>query len=276
MKENKKDKVSDLISDVYDVNKTLVMGILNATPDSFFSDSRCLNENEIVSRVSTMLAEGASIIDIGGCSTRPGGILTSEEEELRRVDHALQCVRKVYPSIALSVDTFRSSVARMAVEDFDVSIINDVYSYDKDVRMLDTIASLNVAYVLTHSREINSDCCDFMKEIFCFFADKIKELKEKGVERIYVDPGYGFGKTMEQNFQLLARQLELKSFGYPILAGLSRKRMVWQTLGITPEESLNGTSVLNTLAVRQGASLLRVHDVKAAVEVVRLTSSCTY
>lgn len=247
----------------------LIMGIINITPDSFFDASRCENEDSILSKTEQMVREGASILDIGACSTRPGSSPTSEEEEMKRMRFALGLIREKYPEVRLSVDTFRSNIARMAVKEFGVEIVNDVYGNDKE--MFDTIADLGCAYVLTHPSEVDSTSSDdLIRKIFVFFAKRIDTLRSKGVQNILVDPGFGFGKTMGQNFELLSLSRELKALGCPLLIGISRKRMIWQSLGITPQESLNGTSVLNTLALTQGANILRVHDVKEAKQCVDL------
>lgn len=258
----------------YKSKHPVVMGILNVTDDSFFSSSRCQSTAELLKKVDLFTNNGVSILDVGACSTRPGATFVSEKEELERLLPALEVLRNHYPDSIISVDTFRGNVVRKVVEEFDVDIINDVFSFDKDETMLDVVASLNRTYVLMHSGEINTGKSDFMKEIFRFFVKKIKILEDRGVKDIIIDPGYGFGKTMEQNFQLLSHQSELLQLGYPILAGLSRKRMVWQSLNVKVEEALNGTTVLNTIALQQGAHILRVHDVKEAMEAVKLWSLC--
>lgn len=258
----------------YKSKHPVVMGILNVTDDSFFSSSRCQSTAELFKKVDLFTNNGVSILDVGACSTRPGATFVSEKEELEQLLPALEVLRNHYPDSIISVDTFRGNVARKVVEEFDVDIINDVFSFDKDETMLDVVASLNRTYVLMHSGEINTGKSDFMKEIFRFFVKKIKILEDRGVKDIIIDPGYGFGKTMEQNFQLLSHQSELLQLGYPILAGLSRKRMVWQSLNVKVEEALNGTTVLNTIALQQGAHILRVHDVKEAMEAVKLWSLC--
>jgi dihydropteroate synthase len=258
----------------YKSKHPVVMGILNVTDDSFFSSSRCQSTAELLKKVDLFTNNGVSILDVGACSTRPGATFVSEKEELERLLPALEVLRNHYPDSIISVDTFRGNVVRKVVEEFDVDIINDVFSFDKDETMLDVVASLNRTYVLMHSGEINTGKSDFMKEIFRFFVKKIKILEDRGVKDIIIDPGYGFGKTMEQNFQLLSHQSELLQLGYPILAGLSRKRMVWQSLNVKVEEALNGTTVLNTIALQQGAHILRVHDVKEAMEAIKLWSLC--
>lgn len=246
-----------------------IMGIVNITPDSFFEGSRCESESQIVERTQKLLAEGASIIDVGACSTRPGSAPVSEEEEIIRMRNALQIIRKEFPQACLSIDTFRASVAQMSVEEFGADIINDVYGCDE--KMYETVGQLNCSYVLMHYKEVDSSSKeDFIKKILAFFAIEIEKLEQCGVKKIIVDPGFGFGKTMEQNFALLSMMSELKVLGHPILSGISRKRMVWQTLDITPADALNGTTVLNTFSLVQGADILRVHDVKEAYQCVEL------
>ncbi len=247
------------------------MGIINVTPDSFFKESRCENEEALLSKTAKLLSEGADIFDIGACSTRPGSAPVSEGEELERMDRALRSIRKAYPSIRLSIDTFRASVAQMAVTEYGAEIVNDVYG--SDPKMIDTVAQLGCTYVYTHPFEIDSSSPnELIRKIFVFFAEGIEMMKGKGVNsgNIIIDPGFGFGKTAEQNFELFSGIHELKSLGCPILVGISRKRMIWQTLGITPDEALNGTTVLNTLALTEGADILRVHDVKEAKQCVNL------
>ncbi len=260
-------------SNGYGCKSPIVMGIVNVTPDSFFSDSRCDSESDIIRNVEAHIKGGASIIDIGACSTRPGSMAVSECEEFDRLLPALEAVRKKYPNILLSVDTFRGEVAKIAVQEYGVDIINDVYAFDRDEKMLDVVAQLNVPYVLMHYGVVNGDVVACVKS---FFEEKLRILRDKGVKNIILDPGYGFGKTMEQNFELLSRQGELQSLHLPVLAGLSRKRMVWQTLESTPEDALNGTTVLNVIALQQGASILRVHDSREAYEAIRLLSLCRY
>lgn len=253
----------------YIKNQPQVMGIINITPDSFFKDSRCESKEAILSKIERFIEEGASIFDIGACSTRPGSAPVDEEEELSRMRNALMVIRNAHPDICLSIDTFRASVARMSVEEFGAQIINDVYG--SDPKMAETVAELDCSYVFTHPHEVDSSTPDeLIRKIFAFFADGTKALREKGVQKIIIDPGFGFGKTMDQNFALLSSQLELKALGYPLLVGISRKRMIWQTLDITPDEALNGTTVLNTLSLIGGADILRVHDVKEAKQCIDL------
>lgn len=257
------------MTNTYTQKNPQVMGIINITPDSFFKGSRCETKDAILSRIDQFKAEGATIFDIGACSTRPGSAPVSEEEELSRIGNALELIREAHPDICLSIDTFRASVARMAGKEYGAQIINDVYGCDP--AMADTVADLGCTYVYTHPFEVDSSSPnELIRKIFAFFAEGIKSLREKGVEHIIVDPGFGFGKTMDQNFELFSLMHELKSMGYPLLVGISRKRMIWQTLDITPDDALNGTTVLNTLALVEGADILRVHDVKEAMQCVEL------
>ena len=260
----------------------LVMGILNCTPDSFFEGSRKQTEEEIAVRASEIIDVGGSIIDVGAFSTRPGAVQVSEEEEMSRLRFALDIVRRQQADAVLSIDTFRHDVAKMAVEEYGAAIINDVsggnpegsfggesstdYVTDDDADcapVLDEGWHGDVAYILMSSQGP-------LEETMKFFAHRVRQLRRRGQRDIILDPGFGFGKTMEQNFDTLQRMDLLQEFGLPVLAGLSRKTMIWRTLGITPAEALNGTTVLNTIALMKGASILRVHDVREAVEAVKL------
>lgn len=250
-------------------NKPQIMGIINITPDSFFAASRCQDDEKILSQTKKMIEQGASIIDIGACSTRPGSAPVGEEEEMKRMRHALEIIRQEFPDTCLSIDTFRASVAEMSVKEYGAQIVNDVYGCDE--KMYETVGKLKCSYILTHCHEVNSTSNEeLIKKIFLFFAKEIGKLEEKGVRDIIIDPGFGFGKSMEENFALLATTSQLKALGHPILVGISRKRMIWQTLEITPADALNGTTVLNTLALTQGADILRVHDVEEAHQCVEL------
>ena len=268
-----------LNGELLDISKPIIMGILNVTPDSFYSLSRARSSISIARRAEQIINEGGDIIDVGGYSSRPGAEDISVAEEMARVRSALREVRQVAPSALISVDTFRSEVAAMSVEKFGATIINDISSGELDRSMFSTVARLGVTYILMHMRGTpqtmhikaqEQEDSKFMKEIFGHFAVRINELHELGVKDIILDPGFGFGKTMHQNFLLLRHLKEFKVFELPILAGLSRKSMIYKTLGCTPEEALNGTTALHTHALTQGANILRVHDVKEAVECVEL------
>ena len=245
-----------------DLSEPQVMGIINLTPDSFFAASRKQADGEIVARCHQILLEGGTIIDVGACSTRPGGELVSEEEEMRRLRNGLALIRKELPEAILSIDTFRPEVARMCIEEFGADIINDVEGSEE---MFQMVARLRTPYIyMTRKATVHDVLIDF--------AQTVQRLRDLGQKDIILDPGFGFGKTLEQNFQLLNELEKLLVMELPLLVGMSRKRMVWQTLGITPDESLNGTTVLNTVALQKGASILRVHDVKEAVEAVKIIS----
>ena len=251
----------------------LVMGVVNVTPDSFFADSRADGEQLLLRRCAAMIEEGADIIDVGGCSTRPSGEFVSTEEELERVSSAFKLLRRHFPDAVFSVDTFRAEVARVSVSEYGAAIINEVSGFDWDDGMLDVVAELNVPYVLTHTRGVAGDeplYGDFIPEIFKHLADKMWQLRQRGVKDILVDPGFGFGKSLQQNYALMSHLEEFSMFDAPILVGVSRKSMITRLLGISPDDALNGTTVLNTVALMKGASVLRVHDVRAAREAVEV------
>ena len=259
-----------------DLSQPQVMGILNVTPDSFYAGSRGVAERDIIDRLRQMTDEGASIIDIGAYSSRPDADDVSTEEEMARLRHALNLVRQHQPDVVVSVDTFRADVARMCVEEYGVAMVNDISAGEMDDEMFPTIARLGVPYIAMHMKgtpqtmQINPQYEHFLKEIFYFFSEKVQKLRDLGVKDIIIDPGFGFGKTMEHNYQLMNHLEEFKLFGLPLLVGISRKSMIYKLLGTTPEEALNGTTVLNTIALQKGAHILRVHDVKAAVETVKI------
>lgn len=266
----------------------VVMGILNCTPDSFFAGSRKQTEKEIADRANQIVAEGGSIIDVGAFSTRPGASEVSQEEEMNRLRHALPIVAREQPGVAISVDTYRPDVARMAVEEYGADIINDVSEggitgivgkpleerydvADGDERfkqypaIFRMMGRLKVPYILM---SVQGNIHDMLIN----FAKEVQQLRDLHVNDIILDPGYGFGKTQEENFAILRDQRKLEVLGLPILAGLSRKRLIWKTLGLTADEALNGTTVVNTVALANGASILRVHDVKEATQAVKLST----
>ena len=245
------------------LERPLVMGILNATAESFYEASQMHTASAVAERTLAMLREGASIIDVGGCSTKPGLAPVSEEEEMRRLGMALAVVRKVAPEAVLSVDTFRASVAERCVKDFGVQVINDV-SGGADERMFDVVAGLQVPYVLTCGKAPGAT-------LMCDLAERIDRLHLMGVNDVVVDPGFGFGKTLDDNYRLMAHLEGLHLLECPLLVGVSRKSMIYKFLGVTPDEALNGTTVLHTIALMKGAHILRVHDVRAAVEAVAIT-----
>lgn len=258
------------------LSQPLVMGIVNVTPDSFYAASRTPSVEQILQRTRRILDEGAAIIDMGAYSSRPGAENVSPQEEMNRLRLGLSAVRKEHPEAIISVDTFRADVARMAVEEFGVQIINDISGGELDEQMFPTVARLGVSYILMHMRgtpqtmQAEPHYDDLMAEVTLYFAQKIEQLHELGVADIILDPGFGFAKTLNHNYELLHHMQELQTFGLPLLVGVSRKSMIYKLVGGTPFEALNGTSVINTLALLKGANILRVHDVKAAVEVCQI------
>ena len=258
-----------------DISTPLVMGILNVTPDSFFDGNRYTVAAKIKARVSVMLDEGIDIIDIGGASSRPKAKIISEKEELKRVLPAIELVAENFPNTIISVDTFRSAVAQKSIES-GAHIVNDIGAGNFDVKMFDTIATLNVPYIMMHQKgnfetmHQSHQYENLMKEVIEFFIKKIVALLERGVSDIIIDPGFGFSKSIEQNFYLLKNLSLLNIFEVPVLAGLSRKSMINKIVKTKPDEALNGTSVLNTLALQNGANILRVHDIKQAKQAIQL------
>ncbi|MFT6054736.1 MAG: dihydropteroate synthase [Roseivirga sp.] len=255
-----------------------VMGILNVTPDSFYSLSRKTQSGTILTAAEKMLKDGALIIDIGGYSSRPGADHISSQEELKRVILAIELIIKEFPSTNISVDTFRSEVARTAIE-AGACMINDISGGELDPLMFDTIVDLKVPYIMMHMKGTpqnmvkNSNYDHLIKEVLLFFARKVDELRLRGVSDIILDPGFGFSKTPDQSYEILRNLNYFKALRLPLLAGLSRKSMIYKTLGITAHEALNGTTALNMIALMNGASLLRVHDVKEAKETIELYKS---
>lgn len=259
----------------------IVMGIINVTPDSFYSGSQFMMRMRIRNRAKQIIQQGGSIIDVGACSTRPGAALISEEEELKRLNKAIAVIRKNFPEAIVSVDTFRASVAKRMVEDFGVNMINDISAGDMDKGMFETVAKLNVPYIAMHMQGTPQDMQlspryeNVVKELFTFFADKAEKLSKIGVKDILIDPGFGFGKTLEHNFTILNNLDAFRILNLPIVVGLSRKSMIYKPLAINPETALNGTTALNSIALLKGAKVLRVHDVQEAVETIMLTSLTT-
>ena len=244
-----------------DLAEPQVMGILNVTPDSFYAASRKQTEAEIAERANQIIAEGATMIDVGACSTRPGFQEISEAEEMERLRFGLGVVRREQPDSIISVDTFRPDVARMAVEEFGAGMINDVS--EGSAAMFRMVSYMRVPYILMSVQPT-------MKEILLSFAEKVQQLRDLGATDIILDPGFGFGKTLDENYQVMSEMEKLKVMNLPLLVGVSRKSMIYKLFGCTPYESLNGTTALNTIALMKGASILRVHDVKEAVECCRI------
>jgi len=260
-----------------DLSTPVVMGILNVTPDSFYSESRIQNETGIINRVIEIIEQGGKIVDIGAQSSNPKSEFLSSETERERLSFALNIINREFPDIILSVDTFYSDVARFCVEEHGVAIINDISGGEIDKNMFGTVAQLNVPYILMHMRGIPQNMQSFtdydnmLEEIFYYFSEKIANLRLLGVNDIIIDPGFGFSKNAEQNYELMASLHDFHNFELPLLVGVSRKSMIYKLLETTPAESLNGTTVLNTYALLNEASILRVHDVKEAVETVKIT-----
>lgn len=254
----------------------VVMGILNITPDSFYADSRKQTEAAIEERIQTIISEGAQIIDIGGYSSRPDAKEVSPEEEMKRLAFALTILNAHYPEVNVSVDTFRAGVARLCIEEYGVAVINDISGGELDPEMFATVAALKVPYIMMHMKgspqtmQKHTDYTDMMEEIMLYFAAKVRELRLLGVNDIIIDPGFGFSKTVDQNYHLMSHLKEFEAFDLPLLVGISRKSMIYKYLGGTPADSLNATTVLNTFALMNGADILRVHDVKAAVEAIKI------
>ena len=263
---------------IISLEKPLVMGIINITPDSFYAKSQFVLQRQIAKRAREILVQGGSIIDIGACSTRPGAKLVSEKEEILRLSKGLTTIRKNFPDAIISVDTFRASVAKHVVNNFNANMINDISAGNMDEKMIETIASLSVPYIAMHMQgtpqnmQQNPNYSNVVKELIAFFAQKIEQLYKAGVRDVIIDPGFGFGKAIEHNYALLQNLEAFKLFGLPILVGLSRKSMIYKVLNIKPDQALNGTTAINTIALFKGANILRVHDVKEAVETVSLAS----
>lgn len=254
-----------------------VMGILNVTPDSFYAASRKNSETEIIERAKQIVGEGGQMIDIGAYSSRPGADDIPQEEEMKRLSFALNCLNREFgDNLIYSIDTFRADVARMCVEEYGAAMINDISGGEMDHGMFDMIARLNVPYILMHMKGTPADMqtnpvySDLFGEVFKYLSEKIEILKLKGVNDIIIDPGFGFGKTLDDNYRLLSNLEEFSIFELPLLVGISRKSMIYRLLGTTAEASLNGTSVLNTISLMKGADILRVHDVCQAVEAVKI------
>jgi dihydropteroate synthase len=261
-----------------DLSSPKVMGILNITPDSFYDGGTHKNRSSILKHVESMLNQGATFIDIGAYSSRPNADFVSEEVELQRILPIVEAVLKNFPEVLISIDTFRSDVAKQCIE-AGATLINDISAGKLDENMLPTVANLHVPYIMMHMKgtpqtmQQHTNYTNLTKDILFYFSERIAAAKALGIVDVIIDPGFGFAKTLEHNYQLL-NQLELfKMIEKPILVGISRKSMIYKTLKTTPNEALNGTTVLNTIALQKGASILRVHDVKEAVETIRLVES---
>ncbi len=248
-----------------------ILGIVNVTPDSFWSGSRVQDRQTLVERVRQMISQGADAIDVGGCSTRPNAVQATEEQEMERLEWGLDAIREEFPDILLSVDTYRPRIAERCVREWNVGIINDVYGGNAD--MYKVVADTGAQYVLMWSETIREDP---VEEMMSFFRNKLEVMKKAGVDvdkKVILDPGYGFGKTVEQNYTVLAHQARLREFGLPVLSALSRKSMAWKLLGITPADALPATIAMNTVALMNGADWLRVHDVREAVHTIKIVQA---
>lgn len=269
-------KTINVKGELVSLERTLVMGILNITPDSFYESSRCIDVQKALERAGQIINEGGDIIDVGAYSSRPGAEDVSEEEEIARLRSVLPLIRERYPDAIISVDTFRSRVARFVVEECGADMINDIMGGEGDEDMFETVAQLKVPYILMHMRgtpqtmQNKVDYDNILEEMITYFSDKIEKLRLLGVGDVILDPGFGFAKSLEQNYNILKNLADIAQFKLPLLVGVSRKSMIYRPLNISPEESLIGTVALNTLALTKGANVLRVHDVKECVETIKI------
>ena len=269
-------KLININGQLMDFDRPRGMGILNVTPDSFYADSRSQSADEVAHRVHQILDEGGDIIDIGAYSSRPFAEHITPDEEISRLRWALDIVRREAEDAVLSVDTFRSDVAKMCVEEYDVAIINDISGGEMDKQMFATIAELQVPYILMHMKgtpqdmQVSPTYEHLMKEVLYYFSKKMAQLRDLGVNDIIIDPGFGFGKTVDDNYLMLEHLEDFQLFEVPLLVGVSRKSMIYKVLGGAPETALNGTTALNTVALMKGADILRVHDVREAKEVISI------
>lgn len=261
---------------ILDLSKPVVMGIINVTPDSFFDGGKYKTEKKVLKRAEEILEQGGGVIDIGAVSTQPGSEGISTKDEIDRLFPAVKAVMKAFPEAFISIDTYRSWVALKIIEDCGPCIVNDVSGGNFDVHMFDTVGKLGVPYILMHMQgtplkmQEDPQYEDIIRDISLFFTDRVKKLTRSGVKDVIIDPGFGFGKNLEQNYQLLNRLDSFKVFQLPLMVGVSRKSMIYKLLNTSPDEALNGTSVVNTMALLGGADILRVHDVREAVEAVKI------
>jgi len=260
------------------IDSPVVMGIINLTPDSFYDGGSYRNETDVLRKASAMIEEGAVILDLGAVSTRPGATNVSLQEEVSRLLPVLRLVRKAFPDIVISVDTYRSEVARIAAAE-GAGMINDISAGSLDPQLFDTIASGNLSYVLMHMKgrpenmQVNPEYQDVVKELTDFFSEKLGQLEHRGIHQVVLDPGFGFGKTLDNNYKILRNLKTFTAFDKPLMVGISRKSMLYRLLGTDPAGSLHATGIVNALAILEGASILRVHDVKEAVQAIRLVSA---
>ncbi len=264
--------------EIIDFTLPIAMGVVNVTPDSFYDGGKMQDEKVLLSSVEKMVEDGVTILDVGAVSTKPGAQLISTKIELERLLPAVNAIRKNFPKIPISIDTFRSWVAVRVIDEIGPILVNDISGGTMDSKMFETIGKLDVPYILSHiqgtpkTMQDDPQYEDVIKEISGYFSEKVKRLTKFGVKNIILDPGFGFGKNLNHNFELLNRLDSFKVFQLPLLVGLSRKSMIWKALEITPETALNGTTVANTMALLGGADILRVHDVKEAIEAIKIFS----
>lgn len=260
-----------------DLSIPKVMGILNITPNSFFDGGKYKNEDEIILQVDKMLSDGTTFIDVGAYSSKPSAEFVSEQEEIDRIVPVIELILKHFPKTLLSIDTFRANVAKISIEN-GAAIINDIAAGELDEKMFDIIAQYNVPYIMMHMRgnpqtmQSLTHYDDIIKEMLLYFSEKVKKARSLGINDLIIDPGFGFAKTIDQNYEVLQKMELFNLLELPVLAGVSRKSMIYKTLNNTPQEALNGTTALNTIALTKGAKILRVHDVKEAMECVTLFS----
>jgi len=273
-----KRKSINLAGELIDLSSPIVMGILNVTPDSFYDGGKYQTEKSILNRAEEIISQGGKIIDIGAFSTRPGSKEVSLKEELNRIVPAVKAIRDKFPQMHLSLDTYRSEVARIIVDDFGPCIINDISGGTMDEKMFEVVAGLKIPYILMHiqgtpgTMQDHPSYTDVVNEVILFLSQRVQKLKLLGVNDIIIDPGFGFGKLTSHNYELMNRLDSFKIFKLPVLVGISRKGMIWKPLGIKPDEALTGTIALNTLALLGNADILRVHDVKEAVQVCKIVN----
>ena len=275
-------KTINIKGELLDLSTTVVMGILNITPDSFYEGSRKQNEIDILKRVEEIILQGGTIVDIGAQSTRPTSQFLSSEEEIERLSPALSAINREFPSVILSIDTFHADVAKVCVQDYGVAIVNDISGGNLDVDMFQTVADLHVPYILMHMRgtpqtmQKLNNYDDLIQNIAYYFSEKVAHLHRLGVNDIILDPGFGFSKDVFQNYELMRHLNFFENFELPLLVGISRKSMITSFLEVASSEALNGTTVLNTYALMNGANILRVHDVKEACEAIKITEQLRY
>ncbi len=263
---------------LYDLSDPVVMGILNYTPDSFYDGGKYPDPGAVLSHVGRMIDEGAGIIDIGAASTRPGADVVCQDEEIRRLSEIAGLIRKKYTDLVLSVDTYRSEVAKRMVREFGVDMVNDISSGTLDERMPETIAELQVPYIIMHMQgtpqmmQKNPEYTDVVNDIIKYFADRVKKMRLLGIKDIIIDPGFGFGKTLEHNYILAGRLEEFNMLDLPLLVGFSRKSMIYKVLDVTPEKALAGTIAMNAVAIMKGADIIRVHDVREGRDAIRVVN----